>query len=235
MPTTADAPKCFAEVKGRRIIDWTRQAFADNGIERLCFIGGYRIDTVKAAYPDFIFYHNEDWENNNILASLMYAQVEMDEPFICCYSDTLFTPRVVAGLIASEADIALSVDTDWLARYQHRSQHPPDDAEKVTSRNGAITAIHRDLPESEAHGEFTGMARFSARGASQLRDHYHRCREACGVGPFRESPAFSKAYLIHLLQDMIESGVAMAHVDTPGSYMEIDTQEDFELAQRFWR
>jgi hypothetical protein len=34
---------------------------------------------------------------------------------------------------------------------------------------------------------------------------------------------------------MIESGVAMAHVDTPGSYMEIDTQEDFELAQRFWR
>ena len=235
MPTTADTPKCFAEVKGRRIIDWTRQAFADNGVERMCFIGGYRIDAVKAAYPDFVFYHNEDWENNNILASLMYAQGEMNEPFICCYSDTLFTPRVVTGLIASEADIALSVDTDWLARYQHRSQHPPDDAEKVTSRNGTITAIHRNLPESKAHGEFTGMARFSARGASQLREHYHRCREACGTGPFRESPTFSKAYLIHLLQDMIESGVAMAHVDTPGGYMEIDTQEDFDLAQRYWR
>jgi hypothetical protein len=33
---------------------------------------------------------------------------------------------------------------------------------------------------------------------------------------------------------MIENGVAIAHVDAPGGYMEIDTQQDFELAQKFW-
>jgi len=27
----------------------------------------------------------------------------------------------------------------------------------------------------------------------------------------------------------------MAHADTPGNYIEVDTQEDFELAQRTWR
>ena len=27
----------------------------------------------------------------------------------------------------------------------------------------------------------------------------------------------------------------MAHVDTPGNYMEVDTQEDFELARQYWR
>ena len=42
---------------------------------------------------------------------------------------------------------------------------------------------------------------------------------------------FEKAYLIHLFQDMIEAGVQMAHADTPGNYIEIDTQQDFELAQ----
>ena len=33
---------------------------------------------------------------------------------------------------------------------------------------------------------------------------------------------------------MIEAGVDMAHADTPGDYMEVDTQQDFELAQRHW-
>jgi hypothetical protein len=34
---------------------------------------------------------------------------------------------------------------------------------------------------------------------------------------------------------MIEAGVTMTPVDTPGGYIEIDTQQDFDLARRFWR
>ena len=48
MPTTADTPKCFAEVQGKRLLDWTLQAFAANGIDDICFIGGYRIEKVRA-------------------------------------------------------------------------------------------------------------------------------------------------------------------------------------------
>ena len=33
---------------------------------------------------------------------------------------------------------------------------------------------------------------------------------------------------------MIEVGEEFAHVDIPGGYREIDTQEDFELAQQHW-
>jgi hypothetical protein len=33
---------------------------------------------------------------------------------------------------------------------------------------------------------------------------------------------------------MIERGEAFAHVDTPGGYIEIDTQQDFEYARRHW-
>ncbi len=46
---------------------------------------------------------------------------------------------------------------------------------------------------------------------------------------------FEKAYLIHLFQDMIEAGVQMAHADTPGNYIEVDTQQDFEFARNSWR
>ena len=69
MPTTADVPKCFAEVGGRRILDWTVEALTTAGIEQIAFIGGYRIEAVQAAYPGLEFRHNVDWPNNNILAS----------------------------------------------------------------------------------------------------------------------------------------------------------------------
>src|SRR5688500_10704879 len=83
MPTTAATPKWFAEVGGQRSLDWALQAFRQNGIERICFIGGYRIERVREAYPDLVFYHNTGCETNNILASLMYAEAEMDDAFIC--------------------------------------------------------------------------------------------------------------------------------------------------------
>jgi L-glutamine-phosphate cytidylyltransferase len=235
MPTTADSPKCFAEVQGKRILDWVLQALRANGISDICFIGGYQIEKVKAAYPRFTFRHNADWENNNILASLMCAEDLMDVPFISTYSDCLFTADVVKRLTANAADIALSVDTDWLKRYEHRSNHPPDDAEKVTVANGLIARVHRGIDVDAAYGEFTGVAKFSLQGASTLKQHYHRCKALYAGKPYREAAVFEKAYLIHLLQDMIESGIKMAHADTPGDYIEIDTQQDFELAQNFWR
>jgi choline kinase len=234
MPTTADAPKCFAEVAGKRILDWTVDAFHQNGITNVCFIGGYQIDKVRADYPGFTFRHNDDWPNNNILASLFYAEDMMADGFLCCYSDILFTPAVVASMLACEDDIALSVDTDWLTRYRHRTEHPSDDAEKVTACNGAVTRIHREIAEPDAHGEYIGVARFTPQAAAALREHYHRRREEHSGKPFREAKLFEKAYLIHLLQDMIEAGTHMSHVDTPGGYIEVDTQQDFDYAREHW-
>ena len=234
MPTTADTPKCFAEVQGRRLLDWSLAAFKKAGIEDICFIGGYRIEKVKRDYPQLTFRHNEDWERNNILASLMYAEDLMSEGFICCYSDTLFTSNLVSKLAAHSGNAALSVDTSWLDRYQHRTQHPPDDAEKVIARNGQVTRVHRGIPTAEAYGEYTGLARFSSSGARELIEHFHRARSKHAGKPFRESVSFEKAYLILLFQEMIEAGVKFAHSDTQREYMEVDTQEDFELARKHW-
>jgi L-glutamine-phosphate cytidylyltransferase len=235
MPTTADTPKCFAEVQGKRLLDWGLQALTASSIRDICFIGGYRIEKVRADYPSLTFRHNTDWENNNILVSLMHAEDLMDEPFLCTYSDTLFTADVVQRLVANPADIALSVDTHWLDRYQHRSDHPPTDAEKVIAANGRVARVHRDIDPHAAHGEYTGIAKFSRAGAATLRDHYRRCQKTYAGKPFREAAIFEKAYLIHLFQEMIESGVQMSHADTPGNYIEVDTQQDFELAQSSWR
>jgi choline kinase len=234
MPTTENAPKCYAEVKGQRLLDWALKAFSEAGVRDICFIGGYRIDSVQRDYPQFAFRHNKDWENNNILHSLMHAQDLMDDGFICCYSDILFTGDVIKRTLAHPDDIALSVDTAWLKRYEHRTQHPPDDAEKVTVNGGAVTRVHRAILPAEAYGEYTGIAKFSAAGAKMLKEHFQRAQGKYAGKAFREAAVFEKAYLILLFQEMIEAGVKFGHADTPGDYMEVDTQEDFELARRFW-
>jgi len=234
MPTTADTPKCYAEIGGRRILDWTLEAFEANGLTDICFIGGYQIDKVRGDYPNLTFRHNADWENNNILASLMCAEDLMNQAFICCYSDILFTPKVVSRLLTCHSDIGLVTDTHWLDRYQHRSEHPPDDAEKMTVHNGYITRVDRAIPTGEAYGEYIGVAKFSGKGAALLRENYEDCKNLYAGEPFRGAATFEKAYLIHLFQEMIESGIRMSHIDTPGEYMEIDTQQDFELAREHW-
>jgi len=203
-------------------------------VDDIAFIGGYRIELVQDAYPGFTFRHNSDWQNNNILASLFCAEDLMDEPFMCCYSDTLFSRQIVADMLRSEAEVSLGVDTEWLVRYQDRSEHPSDDAEKVTAVNGRVTEIERQIQERDAYGEYIGLAKFSTEGAAALKQHFHDCRERSAGGPFRGAKVFEKAYLIHLLQEMIEADHAMAHVDTPGGYIEVDTQQDFEYARQHW-
>src|SRR3954467_11879344 len=146
MPPTADPPKCFAEVGGRRILDWALAALRANGIDRVAFIGGYQTDKVRAAYPRATFRHNADWPNNNILASLFHAQDLMDGPFLCSYSDVLFTPEVVRRCRADPSDMALVADAEWAHRYADRTEPPPDDAEKVLGADGRVTRVARDIP-----------------------------------------------------------------------------------------
>ena len=234
MPRTETAPKCYTEIRGRRILDWIVDALRRGGATEICFIGGYRIESVQREYPEFTFRHNPEWENNNILVSLMYAEDLMDQPFLTTYSDILFTGDVVSGLVQSKADLALGIDTDWKTHYAPRTQHPPHDAEKVITANGRVQRVYRTIPYDDATGEFIGVAKFSAEGAKLLREHYHRRRREFWDKPYREAAQFQKAYLIHLFQDMIEQGVAFGHADTHGNYREIDTQEDMDLAQKGW-
>jgi choline kinase len=232
MPTTADAPKCFAEIGGQRILDVVLSALRGGGVDEITFVGGYRIESVQAAYPDLDYVENRDWATTNILGSLMCARSRMASGFVSSYADIVYRADVVARLLASPASIAIAVDTDWQRRYVGRSQHPPTDAEKVVCEGGRVLRMHRDIDPQGAHGEFIGVAKLDASGAAALCRAYDDARARCGDGPFREAASLDRAYLIQLLQQMIEDGHSIRHVDTHGGYHEIDTQEDYDLARR---
>jgi 5-methyltetrahydropteroyltriglutamate--homocysteine methyltransferase len=232
MPYSQDRPKCFTEVAGERILDRILGTFSANGIMEVHFIGGYHIGVVEKAYPELTFHVNEDWERNNVLASLFKAEDAMDEGFICCYSDIVFTAEIVEKLLRNPRDIVIGVDTQWRRRYASRTQHPMDDAEKVLVKEGRILKIDRAIPSDEAAGEFIGVAKFTAEGARELRKHYHKARRQFTGMPFRTAAAFEKAYLIHLFQEMIEDGIDLHYEETHGDYYEIDTVQDLKLVEK---
>jgi L-glutamine-phosphate cytidylyltransferase len=229
MPYSKDQPKTFTIVNGKSMLDRALDAFKEAGLTDIHFIGGYLIDVVKKNYPQFTYYHNTDWQNNNILESLLHAENAMDEGFISCYSDIVFTPEIVKKIAASPHDITLAMDTDWYERYIPRTQHPMDDGEKMLVDGDRVIRVSRDIPNREAPGEFIGIAKFSAKGAREFIKHYKKAKKKYDGKPFRQAPIFKKAYLIHLLQEMLEDGVEMHHVDTHGGYFEIDTVQDLGL------
>ena len=41
--------------------------------------------------------------------------------------------------------------------------------------------------------------------------------------------------LIHMLDEMVDKGVSMVNVEKHGNYREIDTHQDLELAEKYWK
>ncbi|HEX6972060.1 MAG TPA: phosphocholine cytidylyltransferase family protein [Limnochordia bacterium] len=231
---TDDQPKCYVEIGGRRILDWILAAFEGAGLATPVFIGGYQIERIRRDYPHLTFVHNRDWEHNNILASLFCAEAYMGEGFVSSYCDILYCAPLVRRALAHPGDIVLCADTRWRDRYADRTQHPEDDAEKLIADGDRVIRIGREIPAAEASAEFIGVAKFTPAGAARLRAHYHRIRREFSGRPWRGARSFEKAYLIPLLQEMIEQGEALHMVTTDGQYMEIDTEEDYALAQAQW-
>ena len=231
---TSNQPKCYAPVGGRRILDWLLKALEEAGLEKPVFIGGYQIDRIRADYPQLSFCHNTDWPNNNILASLFYARDYMNEGFVCSYADILYRSGVVRRALEHKGDTVLCVDLEWRRRYVDRTCHLESDAEKVIAEGDRIIRIDRSIAPEEASGEFIGVAKFSAAAAVRLQKHYSQVRKTFTGRVWKDRTIFEKAYLIHLFQYMLEQNLDINMVTTAGEYMEIDTEEDFELANAHW-
>lgn len=248
MPETQSIPKCLIEgINGQRVLDWILDSLKCAGINDVVFVGGYQIKKVMQAYPQMQFYENINWPDNNVLASLMVAEREMDMGFMASYSDILYGSRIVKQLIGHNAEIALVVDKSWRSRYIGRTLKGEDQAEKVIIENGQIVEIGRHIPADRADGEFIGLAKFSQQAACKMRNRYHEICASDGKGPFQTAPSIHEAYLTDMIQELIDLGIQVNPIETSGDWAELDTVQDLEwararlngrgesgLAQEFW-
>ena len=231
-PYTDDRPKCLVEVNGRSILERQMEAYRAAGVDEICVVRGYRKESI--AFPGLRYFENPDYRTNNILVSLFYAQEAMGEGFLFSYSDIVFRPEVVRALASREADYGLIVDRRFAEVYEGRDQHPIEEAELAHVVDGRVLAVgKRVVPREQAHGEFIGLARFSAAAAATMVREYRRLEgELSPDQPFGRAARFANAYLTDLLNHLIGIGERMTSVDIEGGWREIDTTQDLERARQ---
>jgi choline kinase len=240
MPYTDEMPKCLVPIGARSILGIQLDAFRAHGIDDIVIIRGYLGEVLERRRgelgPGVRFLENRDWEHNNILESLFCAEEEIDGPCLLTYSDIIFTEEVVARLMAASGEVCLVIDRAFRDIYVGRSDHPLPEAEvSDLDPRGLVHRVgKRALPPEDAFGEFIGLAKLSAEGASWMREAWRELRERYRgreAEPFQRAPSFRAAYLTDMLQYLIEAGRAIHPVAIDGQWREIDTVQDLERAR----
>jgi len=229
-PYTNDLPKCMLKFGGKTLFQRQLEALNACKVKNIVLIKGYMEEKIN--YPGIKYYINDNYQNNNILNSLFYAEKEIDGEVIVSYSDILFEKQVVERLLESKKDISIVVDIDWKGYYEGRKDHPIEEAENVIfdAENNVVEIGKILTKKHDVHGEFIGMMKLTSRGSEIFKRHYNRSKKLFWGKPFQRAPVFEKAYLTDMIQEMVDLGVPIHCVIIERGWKEIDTVEDYKNA-----
>jgi histidinol-phosphate/aromatic aminotransferase/cobyric acid decarboxylase-like protein/choline kinase len=111
-PLTNNKHKTLMKVDGECIIDRIISGLADNNVNDVVVVTGYRHDELvqhlQNSFPatSFQFVHNTRYrETNNIYSmALAFEEMELNDDLLLIESDLIFTPEVISTIIHSEFD-----------------------------------------------------------------------------------------------------------------------------------
>ena len=227
---TEALPKCMLMFGDKTLLQRQIEVYKRCGINEISVVRGFKKEKIN--YEGLKYFENTDYQNNNILNSLFYAEEAINGNVIINYSDILFDEYVVSRLLDSNADISIVVDIDWRGYYVGRKDHPVEEAEKVIfNANNEVIKIGKVLTNKEdVYGEFIGMIKLSPRGSEIFKLHFSRAKKIFWDKPYQRAQTFQKAYITDFIQDMVDMGVSIHCVIIERGWKEIDTVEDYEKA-----
>ena len=236
---TEEIPKCMVKVAGRAILHRQLDALAAAGVDDVVVVRGYRGDKIAPppGAPPLRFVENPDWAENNIFASLLFAEREMKDGFVFSYSDIVFAPEHARRLVEAPGPVALVIDRRWRDAYEGRTLHPVSEAELARVEGAgaaaAVTRVGKRLVAAEdAAGEFIGLARFSPDGAAALGEVWREASAGGRQAPFGAAASLDQAYLSDGLNALVGRGVTLRPLFIDGLWREIDTEEDLARAEK---
>lgn len=169
---TVDQPKCMVDVRGKSLLQRLVSTLSESGVRDTTVVRGFRKTAVQA--PGVHVVDNDRFAETGEVFSLAAARQRLEGELIVAYGDVLFRPFILDSLMTSHADVAIAVD----ARAAQPPHHPTRDA---VSADHAYSGDYLDTTpaslvsmranaEGAVHGEWMGVARFSAQGSAWLRE-----------------------------------------------------------------
>jgi len=229
----AELPKALIQVNDISIISRQISLFKKNGIDEIIVISGPGKE--KFTMTDVTYVNDQKFEEHDILGSLMEARDHIFGDVIITYSDIIFEDLILKKILQTNLDIGIAVDLDWKKAYEDRKLHPISEAENVlfdNSRN--ILEIRKNIQNSNLEtGEFLGITKLSNNGCKLLLKRYDEIRND-NNSPFHDAKSLTKAYLIDMIQELIESKIEVKPIFISGKWCEIDTIDDLKIAEKMF-
>lgn len=229
-PLTDDRPKCMVEYRSVPLIDYIMDTLCSCGVSPLVIVAGYRAEVlekhVRLRHARIIV--NSDFDSTNMVHSLFCAEAELTGDTLISYSDIIYKQEVVQSILDCPADLAITIDTEWLALWKRRMDDPLADAETLQlDRNGCVLDLGRK-PNShdEIQGQYMGLIKISGRIWDQVKAIYH------GLDRQRlyDGKSCRQMYMTSFLRELIQSGIACQSVPIQEGWLEIDAPSDLNLS-----
>lgn len=224
-PLTNTTPKCLLDIRGKNLLHRTIENVTSNGVSEFIFVTGYRENMIKdyvvKNFPKISarFIVNTDYENNNNSYSLWMTKEFVSDDVILLDSDILFDRQIITGLIESEYENCLALNSKIIPDAE-QIKTVLDDAKKVLQ-------IGKYIPIEHSQGESIGIERLSSyfmKGLFAILDR--KILRESKVNEFYEAS----------FEELINSGDArnsLYAVDVSElACIEIDTVSDYENAQK---
>jgi len=233
---TKTSPKCLLNINGKSMLERDMDAFLQNGIKDFVVITGPNSE--KFNFKNVNYIQDLNYENHDVLGTLMEARKFFNNDVIVSYTDIIYDKSVVKSILDFSGDIGLAVDMNWEEAYVGRTGHPVTEAANVMVKNNTILKIGHNTTKfgkytNDMIGEFLGIMKLSKNGSKNLLDRYEEL-EKLSIGQFHEAPSFEFAYIVDIIQDMIDQGVNVNPIKICGKWCEIDTLQDLERSKKLF-
>lgn len=162
-PFTDDNPKCFVELKGKKLIDRYFEVFADFGLKEAVIVVGHCKDKIMAHVGDeykgvkVSYVHNDEFNHGNILSKWL-ARDYFDDDVLFMDADVVFHPALLRKLIDSPNKNCYLLDDSFDKSGEEML---------VAAKNGRVLENARKLINDgyDAVGEGTGFLKMSEETA----------------------------------------------------------------------
>ena len=225
--------KALLEVNSQTILSRQISIFKKMGIEEVVVITGPYSE--KFPSIDVTYVNDRDYDEHDILGSLIVAKDYIEGDIIITYSDILFDAVILEQIIQQECDIGIAIDMNWTKAYEGRTLHPLTEAENVLLDDGKnILKIQKNIKPHEGDiGEFLGLVKLSSQGSKILIDKIEYLLTN-HTGYFHNSSSLKKAYITDFIQELVNSKIIVTPIFISGKWCEIDTNQDLEIAQKIF-
>ncbi|VVB58869.1 MobA-like NTP transferase domain protein [Candidatus Anstonella stagnisolia] len=233
-----NVPKCMLEFAGKTLLERQVQTLRACGISDIVVARGYAAEKINMG--GVTYRYNAEYAETNMAATLMCARedlLECRDYALVCYGDIIYEKRLVEKLMGCKAQIGVLVDEGWQEYWKARMQNWEEDVESLQiGREGNIFELGTPrCPLSQAHARYIGLLKFSRDAIGKFVETFEENKREHweSNAPWMKSKSFKKAYMTCMLQALIDKGARAQAVKVRHGWMEFDTNEDYEKADKW--